>query len=897
MKSPVFKIGLFVSICIVAIALFVISGIYIDYMEYLEIGPEFTSVFWTDFNANLCTFIVPFLIFFVLFLINFFVLKINLLSINSYFENLKVLKKNYFTVIFSLVLAVGFSILSSSIISDTVMPYFNSVFFGKSDPIFGKDIGYYVFQRPFYISITDTSLIFIGSAIFLTAFMYIVFYGKFDFYNLRNLLKEKRAVVHEIFLIIVFFLIKAVSYQFTKEDILFESGNGFIGADYTALHIWLKFYNIAPFIVIAVVVATVIFILKQKLKAAFFTVLVYPFLYIVTSIIVAIVNVTVVDPNEMAVQSAHIQHNIDYTRSAYKLDKALEYDYEIKHDLNEEKIKNNLNTVNNIRINDFEQTVNILNQLQSLKTYYTFTDTDIVTYTLDGEPTAVSIAAREINTDKLENSAKTYVNTKMRYTHGTGVVINKMNTINDLGQPDFIVKDIPVVSEYKELEVTQPRIYYGETNNDYVIVCTKDGESDDIYNGGYSYQGSAGIGLNWLNRTIISAREADFNMLISNQITSYSKILVNTNIIDRARKIAPFLMYDKDPTIVVDNGNLKWIIDAYTTTPYYPYSEYTGEYNYIRNSVKVVIDAYHGTTKFYITDKDDPIVNSYAKIYPDLFEKEMFPQSLAEHIRYPMDIFNIQATMMQKYHITSAHDFYQKKGVWSFANEKTAENVTQPVKPYYNYMSVEPGKTELVLMIPYTLSNKDNMISWFAVRCTGENYGQMIVYNFSRSENISGPYQVENRIDSDANISKDISLWESSGSSVIRGNLLVVPIENNLLYVEPIYITSGEGESKLPQIARIIMTYNDVVVSETTLNKCLEKLFGYKAPVETEEEEDATLDLEAYILKALDNYNDIQNYSQEGNWEAFGKAMDELGINMDILKNIIETDDGDNTQQ
>ena len=891
-KNPILKMCIAVLLCVLAVVGIVACGIYMNYMEYLEIGPEFTSVFRIDFNANLLTFITGFFIFFVLIISNVYVLKSNLLSIDNSFGYLK---KNFVFYVFSTLFAIAFAVIASMSVSDNIMPYLNSQFFGKGDPVFNKDIGYYVFQRPFYISIASTFSTFVGFLIFTTAFLYLVFYGKFDFYNLKNILKEKGIVTHEICLIMVYFLIKAVAYKFIKEDILFGQGGNFVGADYVDLNVWLKFFNIVPVIIIAVVIATTIKILRQKLKAAFLTVMIYPVLFIVTSVIAGIVNVMVVDPNEMAVQSTYIQYNVDYTRSAYGIDKALEYDYHINHNLSGEMIENNLGTINNIRINDFDQTVNILNQLQSLKTYYKFTDTDVVTYTLDGEPTAVSIAAREMNTDKLEESAKTYVNTKMRYTHGLGVVVNKMNTINDLGQPDFIVKDIPVISEYEELNVTEPRIYYGETDNDYVIVGTKNGETDDISVDGYFYQGNSGIGLNWFNRLVLSVRETDLKLLFSEQITSNSKILLNTNIIDRVKKVAPFLKYDNDPTIIIDNGSLKWVIDAYTITEYYPYSEYTGDFNYIRNSVKVIVDAYHGDVEFYIVDKNDPIIKCYSQIYPDLFKKENIPDSIAEHIRYPMDIFNVQASVMQKYHIKNAFDFYQNKGVWSFANEKTNENITQPVKPYYNYMSIDEGKTELVLMIPFTLSNKDNMISWVAVRCTGEKYGQMIVYNFSQSENITGPYQVENRIDSDANISKDISLWESSGSSVIRGNLMVIPVQNNLLYVEPIYITSGADGSSLPQIARIVMVYNDIVVSENTLNGCLQKLFGYTMPVEDEVE--FVDDLNLYVTKAIDSYNNVKNYSQSGDWEDFGKAMSELDTNINNLQDKINSMSRDNTQQ
>ena len=892
-NNPVVKMVVATVIAFFAFAAFVTCGIYMNYMEYLEIGTKMTSVFWVDFNAKALTVGISFVIFFIVIFSNFIIIRSNLVGIDNSFSYLK---KNFWFVIFSIVIALALAVISSTKISSTIMPHINSEFFGKGDPVFYKDIGYYVFQRPFYISISEVLLAFSGLLIFVSAILYAVFYGKFDFYNMKSILKEKGVVIHIISLIMVYFVIKAVTYKFMGEEILFSRNANFVGADYADIKVWLKFYKIVPVILIAVVVVTTFFTLRQKFKPAILTVLVYPLIFIGTTIIASVVNTIVVDPNEMVVQNDYIQNNINYTRSAYNLDNAVEIDYEVKNNLDETKIVENINTINNIRINDFDQTVNILNQVQSLKTYYSFSDSDIVTYTLDGEPTAVSIAAREINTDRLADSAKTYVNMKMRYTHGFGVAANKINTVNANGHPNFIVRDIPVTSDYEELAVKEPRIYYGETKNDYVIVGTKDGEMDDVAGNGYAYQGKAGIGLNLFNRLILSLREADFKMLLSNQISSNSKILLNTNIMDRVNKIAPFLTYDKDPTIVIDDdGSLKWIIDAYTTTPYYPYSEYYGDYNYIRNSVKVVIDAYHGTTQFYIIDKTDPIIKSYARIYPYLFEKSEFPKTLAEHVRYPMDIFNVQSAMLQKYHISNAAEFYQNKGVWSVANEKISEGATQSVKPYYNYMSVDNQKAELVLMIPYTLANKDNMISWLAVRCTGENYGQMIIYHFSQNENIAGTYQVENRIDSDSVISKDISLWESSGSSVIRGNMLVVPVANNILYVEPIYITSGKDNSALPQLARIVVSYNDKVVAEPTLADCFKKLFGVTIKEDSDIEQ--ADDIQTYIQRVIASYNDVKNYSQAGDWQAFGNAMSELDNDVNNLQNIMASDQNNENQQ
>ncbi len=879
-----------ISVIIAFFAITVVCGVYINYMEYLEIGNNFTSVFWVDFNSNAVVFGASFLLFFILIYVNLAVLRNNLSAIDHSFSYLK---KSFWFVVVSIVASLVAASYSCGRVSSTVMPYLNSEFFGKGDPIFYKDIGYYVFQRPFLISVSELFLNFSAVLIVATILLYFAFYGRFDFYNMKNILKEKGILIHTIVLVMVFFLLKALTYKFECEDILFSHNADFIGADYVDIKVWLKFYNVVPVILIAVVVVTLLFTLRAKFKQAILTAMVYPLIFIVTTIIASLVNTMVVAPNEMAVQNDYIQNNIDYTRSAYGLDNTIEQNFDIKNDLDEAKIMNNLGTIDNIRVNDFDQTVNILNQLQSLKTYYTFTDADVVTYTLSGEPTAVAIAPREINTDKLGQSANTYINTRMRYTHGMGVAANKINTITENGQPHFIVRDIPVTSDYPELAVEEPRIYYGETDNDYVIVGTKDGESDDIEGNGYAYQGKGGIGLSFLNRLILSVREADFMMLISGQISSNSKILLNTNILERVKKVAPFLEYDNDPTIVIDNGRLKWIIDAYTATEYYPYSEYNAGYNYIRNSVKIVVDAYDGTTQFYIIDNTDPIIKSYASIYPDLFEKTPFPESLSGHIRYPMDIFNIQAQMLQKYHIKNAAEFYQNKGVWAISNEKSSESVTQAVKPYYNYMKID-GEAELVLMIPYTPVNKHNMISWLAVRCTGPNYGQHIIYNFSQSESIPGTYQVENFIDSNDNISKDISLWESSGSSVIRGNMLVIPVDGNILYVEPLYITSGSEQSALPQIARIVVYYNGKVVAEPTLSGCLSKLFG--VTMQTQEEEEAD-DLNTYVQNAIKAYNDVKSSSQNGDWTEFGKAMDQLDNVINNIKNKLETQNQQNTEE
>jgi hypothetical protein len=370
-------------------------------------------------------------------------------------------------------------------------------------------------------------------------------------------------------------------------------------------------------------------------------------------------------------------------------------------------------------------------------------------------------------------------------------------------------------------------------------------------------------------------------MLVSGYITPESKILLNRNILKRVQRVAPFLEYDDDPYIVITgDGKLKWIIDIYTTSNYYPYSQSIGNINYIRNSAKAVVDAYDGTVEFYITDRSDPIINVYNNIYPDLFNKDKLPEDMAQHIRYPEQLFKIQAQIFRKYHMTNPVAFYNKADLWEISQEKY-RGQSKNVDPYYNLMKLPDISTreELVLMIPYTLVKKENMVSWLAVRSEGDSYGQMVLYKFPKGINVYGTMQIENRIDSNPDISRELSLWDQGGSSVIRGNLLVIPINNSLLYVEPIYITAA-NESSLPEVKRIVVAYGDQIVMEPTLERALNVLFGGAQPVVPSKGESVT----DIIERALKTFQDVKAYTRENDWENFGKAFKQLDDIMDILQ-------------
>ena len=506
----------------------------------------------------------------------------------------------------------------------------------------------------------------------------------------------------------------------------------------------------------------------------------------------------------------------------------------------------------------------------------------------------MGISPREMYKENLDASAQNYNNIKFRFTHGYGVVMNPLNQVSGEGQPLYYIKDIPPKVIEGAPEITEPRIYFGESTNDYVFTNAKQKEFDyfeDNKDVEYEYQGSAGVKLNLLNRIIYSVKNGDWKMLISDLITSDTKILINRNVTERAKVAAPFLTYDNDPYMLInDDGRLIWVIDAYTTSDSYPYAQRYGNINYIRNSVKVTIDAYSGEMKFYVIDETDPLIQSYQKIYPKLFEQEPLPADISEHVKYPEFIFKIQAEMYKKYHVDSPEQFYSKNDMWEIAKEKYSEtSEIMNVEPYYNLMQLtEVGGTEeeLVLMLPYTLVNRDNMVSWLAARSDGENYGKLVIYKFPKDKSIYGPLQIENRIDNDPNISQDLTLWRQGGSTVIRGNLLTIPVGDSLLYVEPVYITSQNAAS-LPEIKRIVVAYDDKVVMEPTLTEGLNKIFGSNVMPETPQApaepgqsgtEQTPQQPSAGNLnqQLIDAYAKVQQYQKAGDWENFGKAMSEL---------------------
>ncbi len=741
---------------------------------------------------------------------------------------------------------------------EMVYKYLNQASFGITDPIFNLDVGFYVFSLPFYHIVLNFCIVLFVLTIFLSSIPYLAGrpgnlfrnplfnptgaeYQDGPIYESGPSMKQtiQSFLPQADALLFLTFAVLAVRIWFARFDLLSGQTGAVVGAGYTAVHVTL------PVLTILAAVAFVIgigFLINQKFKrvevitygiAAFAAI---AFLGIIAGLVV---QGLVVEPNELNMEEQYLDYNIQFTLASYALDTVEEVAFPVSYNLTAADIRNNDATIKNIRIWDWRPLKTTYEQLQLFRTYYNFNSVDVDRYHFNGNYEEVLVSAREMNIEGLQPEAQTWVNQHLIYTHGYGAVMNPVDAVTDDGLPVFYLKDIPPSSPYLTLE--QPRIYYGEGTENYVVTATTTEEFDypaGERNAYHVYDGRGGVVMdNFVKRLIYALKFGSTELMVSGSLTDKSKILFHRTVIDRAQTIAPFLSYDSDPYVVVADDRLYWIIDAYTTADRFPYakpfvvSTVGGDrLNYIRNSVKVVVDAYNGDISYYIVDPKDPLIQTYDKVFPGLFKEFAdMPESLKSHIRYPEGLFSVQADLYATYHMKEPRVFYNKEDAWVIPDE-IYRGQRKQIEPYYVIMKL-PGEAseEFILMIPFTPRNKENMIGWMAARSDGSAYGSLIVYKFSKQELTYGPLQIEARIDQDTEISQDITLWSQSGSSVFRGNTLVIPIEDSIIYVEPLYLEATE-KGTLPQLKRVIVVYGDQVTMQNTLEEALAVIFGGEVP-------------------------------------------------------------------
>lgn len=880
------KLTVVFSLAIVLLLMIVSFNYYIDYLEIKEIGEQYVDVFLKNLSTKILFSGLYFIFSFMLIFVFTQIIRTNLKKANAVSQLLEY--KIPLLLACALVAFVASSYMGSTLY-EKFLTFQNSIPFNIADPILGKDVSYYIFQRPFIKMLLDGVSATLMFSIVYSVVLYFFLFIRIGERNLDDLLKNRSIIIHIISAILVYMVLKSFSFVINAQEMLTGEFIDLTGAGFVDVNILLKFYRIVPVIVIVLAIIAVIFLTRKKYFKAIITCLSYIAIFVIVNIVGFGVQFLYVSPNEVVAESEYIKSNIEFTRYSYNLHNTSEQEYHVSDETTLTRQELTDDIVNNIRIIDFPATITATNQLQGIRGYYYFNDMDVGVYNINGRKEAVAIGAREISKQNLEDAAKNYLNERFRFTHGFGVAMAKINDVTSKGQPEYLIDNLVQDKTEGVPVITQPRVYFGQLTDDQVIVNTKIRELD--YSEGtkdieFDYDGSAGIQLTFWNKLLFAFRTGDFRMLIANQITPESRLLINRNISERVKQVAPFFKYDTDPVIVIDDdGTLKWVIDGYTTSSEMPYSQYTDGYNYIRNSFKAVVDAYTGEVKFYIIDNTDPIVQVYAEIYPTLFSKEPIPESIITKSKYPEYLFSTQCKIYAQYHITDPTMFYNKNDMFTVANEKYAQDV-RPIEPYYNIMQLDAfsDEPEMILMLPYTLINRENMVSWIAVGCEGDNYGKIISYKFPKDYTVYGPLQVENMIDNDPEISKEMTLWDTGGSNVIRGNLLVIPIKDTILYVEPVYITT-DNQASLPLLQRVIVGCGEEIVMEKTLEDALNKLFKTvslniddSASTDSEPESDTPVtstDTEL-IQSVVSAYNAVEAASSSGNWSEFGAAMDTL---------------------
>lgn len=891
----------------VMIILGMISSFVTDMWWFDELG--YLEVFWKSYSAQYSLWFAGFVSFLLYMNVN---LSIALRSesnltvdprLEKFVEGFRKVIRwlAYGASVFLAVIMAG--MLSGSWME--MLVFGNSEGFQLADPVFGNDVSFYLFKLPFITTIKSWLLACTVLVIIGTLLVYVVRQGvsfAVGRVSISAVARKHLAILAGILLLLV-----AADFWLGRYDILYSSrSSGFFGAGYTDVNAQLPaawIMTVLSILTAAMVVYTLFarnFRLLAKVAVGFIVAAI-----LVGSVYPAIVQKFIVNPNEQSKELPFIRNNITFTRHAYDLNQIEEKSIDPQYTLESEDITADSSTIRNIMLWDYRPLASTLDQLQVIRLYYTFPDVDIDRYRLpDGGYRQVMLSARELDQSKLPANAQTWVNTNLVYTHGYGLGMSPVNVVTEEGLPEFFIKDIPPQSEHG-LKVTRPEIYYGETTDKPVFVNGNIEEFDyplGDSNQMTKYQEESGVPVGSLFRRLMFAMHfSDLNTLISGYIGPDSRLLYNRNIHERVRRIAPFLTFDNDPFLVVADGRLYWIYDAYTTSSVFPYSRPATGFNYIRNSVKIVIDAYTGKTTFYKFNAErDPLIRIYERIFPDLFrDQSELPENLRAHIRYPQDLFDIQSELYSTYHMEDPQVFYNKEDLWNIANEKLQNDVVQ-MESYYAIMRL-PGeeREEFIQMIPYTPNKRDNMIAWLCARSDGDNYGRMLVYKFPKKEQVYGPMQVAARIDQDPQISQQLSLWNQQGSSVYRGNLLVIPIKEEVIYVQPVYLQATSG--KLPELKRIIVAFHNSIAMEPTLEEGLRRLFRGRvaadgsesgeteqiaAPTKTASRSERSV--RELSRSAKNIYDNAIRAQREGDWSRYGEEIERLKKELEELIKVSE---------
>jgi len=790
--------------------------------------------------------------------------------------------------------------------------YWNQPSTATHDPVFGKSLGFYLFSLPLY-DVVASWLLGVTFIILCAALAYSLL-GLPQTVLKPSVRWSSGAAFRAVCVALALFLLVLTWRTYlSRFPFLWEDHQTFSGVTYTEAH-----YTLPALLIVCIVliVAAIILLVNAFAVRRFSLLLVALALPVVTYIIGVVlipsyIQSFIVKPNELDRESPYIGYNIEWTRRGFGIDQIELREFEAETSTESLDIANNRESLENIRLWDWRALQDTLRQIQAIRTYYDFPDVDVDRYSIGGRVRQMMVAPREINTEKLPPSSRNWINERLIYTHGYGVTMNSANGFTPEGLPQFVLSNMQVESKAPDVKVARPEIYFGELTDRYVYVKTKQKEFDypqGDTNTYTTYEGTGGIRIgNRLRRMLIAWGVGDLSKLpFSDDVTSESRVLINRNIREIVNGVAPFLTYDRDPYIVVDNeGRLFWIIDAFTESAYFPYSthhEVAGNsVNYFRNSVKAVIDAYNGTAHFYVFDNQDPIIAAYRRIFPNLFlDATQMPADLRAHVRYPETLVRAQGEVYSLYHTQNPKVFFQREDVWSVAQQVTVDREGKrqgaAIDPYFVLMQLpgEQQKYEFVLILPFTPANRNNMIGWMAGRSDGEHFGKLLVYNFPESRVIDGPVQIEARIDQNAQLSSQFTLWNQQGSRVIRGHLLVIPIGRSLLFVEPVYLQAER--SPMPELRLVVLATQEKLAYGQSFAEAMNNLFGEAAtaapaPTSTASGPAAPSatpapNLDQLINRAIQEFEDYQRLTSQGKLGEAGQKLEQHKRTLDEIRRL-----------
>ena len=904
------------ALLVIALTVFLVGlRVYTEALWFEELGQA--QRYWTVFNTRVLLFLVGFAASILFF---FLQTRIALSGLEADVRRrLRPALGVY--MLFGLVVSIMLG-NSCSEWWERVLLYMNQVPFGVSDPVFHRDVSFYVFSLPF---LSELRSYFVALLIFSTLGLLVMYLaelgvGMYDLYRPRKPVgRLGDAQRHTLFRLVTHLSIQGVLFValFVFQTVLaiwnlvYSERGAVFGAGFTDVHYQIGAYK---FFIGALVLVGLSFLVgafsrsrRRTFAAAGVAVGVLVLTWIIgVRAVPSIVQHYVVSPNELDKERPYIEYNIDFTRKAFGLDKSriTALDFPVKDGVTPANLTTDSATLQSIRLWDWRVLEATYNQNQSFRLYYRFMDVDIDRYRIGDRPVQVMLAARELDQRRLAEKSKTWQNLRLVYTHGYGGCLNPVTIFTREGLPEYWIKDIPPASRFPELGLTRPEIYYGEAYNSHVFVRTSHPEFDyprGAENVTAFYEGKGGVPLGGGLRKLAYALRFDgLRLLTAKELRPESRIMFKRPIGWRVPSLAPFLAYDNDPYQVVADGRIWFMWDAYTTSDHYPYAEryrYRRGHsiNYMRNAVKAVVNSYDGTVDFYVFEESDPIIRAYMKIFPGLFKPQSeMPEYLRSHIRYPEDFLKIQAEMYTVYHMDDPSVFYNREDAWQIAQE-THQEATQQILPYYVVITM-PGeqRPEFIQMIPFTplttdpANPKHNMVAWLAGRCEGENYGQVLVYNFSKDRLIYGPMQIEIRLNQDETISKDFSLWNQQGSRVIQGNLLVIPLtDNRLLYVQPIYLQATVG--KMPELKRVIAASGDALAYADSFEEALGQLVS-RAPRAGEQSAAAGLagaaeapTVQEQVRRAAEHFRRYQQLTGQGRISEAGVELEKLREALDAL--------------